>query len=122
MGNHGLIEGLERGDHLQITDLPTYDTVYESSRVIDERGLLEAGKVDLAVFTSASTVKGFAAAVGNLDFTKICAVCIGPQTQAAARSFGMRTWRSEKATLESLAECVERTAVEIRAENRGEGE
>ena len=120
IGNHGLIDGLEQGDHLQITDLPTYDTVYESSRVIDERGLLEAGEIDFAVFTSASTVKGFAAAVGDMDFTKICAVCIGPQTEAAARSFGMRTWRSEKATLESLAECVERSADEIRNGSREE--
>lgn len=119
IGSHALVEGLERGSNLQITDLPTYDTVYEASRLIDERGLLEAGEIDFAVFTSASTVRGFAAAVGDMDFTKVRAVCIGPQTEAAAKGLGMQTWVSEKATLESLAERVEQAAKEWKKEREG---
>lgn len=115
IGNRALTDELERaGKSLQITDLPTYDTIYEASRVIDERGLLEAGEIDFAVFTSASTVKGFAAAVGEMDFQTVRAVCIGKQTAAAAQSYGMQTWTSEKATLESLCDCVERAARELR--------
>ncbi|MBR6259678.1 MAG: uroporphyrinogen-III C-methyltransferase [Oscillospiraceae bacterium] len=110
IGSRALIDGLESGDGLLITDIPTYDTVYESSRVINERELIESGEADLAVFTSASTVKGFAAAVKDIDYTKVRAVCIGRQTEAAARLLGMKTWVSEKATLESLAECVELAA------------
>ena len=114
IGNRALIDRLERGDGLEITDLPTYDTVYTRSRVIDERAAVESGDVDLCLFTSASTVRGFAAAVGDLDFTKVNAVCIGRQTAAAAAEYGMRIWISEKATLESLAECAGRAAAELK--------
>lgn len=121
IGNHALVEALEQGNHLHITDLPVYDTVYETSRVIDEKKLFETGGIDFAVFTSASTVHGFAAAVEGMDFANVNAVCIGRQTEAAASSYGMRTWISRKATLESLAERVEQAADEIRNVIREEG-
>lgn len=109
-----LIEELGRGGDLKITDIAIYDTVYASSKVIDMREAVEA--VDFAVFTSASTVRGFAANVSGLDFTKVKAVCIGRQTAAAAKSCGMRTWTAEKATLESLVQKVEEAARNTRGE------
>lgn len=117
IGNRELVEELKRGDGLHITDLPIYDTVYVSSRAIDEKALLENGEIDFAVFTSASTVRGFAAAVGEGDLSSVRAVCIGKQTETQARSYGMRTWVSGKATLEALADCVERAAMDLRDEN-----
>ena len=75
---------------------------------------MEDGDVDFAVFTSASTVKGFAASLDGLDFTKVKAVCIGKQTRAAAESYGMKTWMAEKATLPALVECVKQAASTIR--------
>ena len=92
----------ENPKHLQVDDIATYDTLYEASRVIDERELLEQGGIDYALFTSASAVRGFAAAVEGLDFTKVKAVCIGRQTKAAADALGMQTWMSSKATTDSL--------------------
>ena len=80
--------------------------------MIDERGEIEQGEIDFAVFTSASTVRGFAAAVKDVDFTKVNAVCIGRQTAAEAQKRGMRTWISEKATLESLVRRLEEAALE----------
>ena len=84
-------------DSVVIDDIATYHTYYESQTLIDERAEFESGKVDYDVFTSASTVRGFAEAVKGLDFSKVRAVCIGRQTKAAADALGMQTWMAEKA-------------------------
>ena len=112
IGNHELIEELEKGEGFEITDVATYDTEYADSDVIDERGEIERGDIDFAVFTSASTVRGFAAAVPDVDYSRVNAVCIGKQTAAEARKRGMRTWVAEKATLEALVKAVEEAARE----------
>ncbi len=116
IGNPELIRELEKGEGLAVTDIATYDTEYTASDVIDERGQIERGEIDFAVFTSASTVRGFAAAVPGVDFTKVNAVCIGRQTAAEAQKHGMKTWTSEKTTLESLVKAVELAAKYIRDE------
>ena len=69
--------------------------------------------VDFAVFTSASTVRGFAAAVPDANLSRVNAVCIGRQTAAEAQKRGMRTWIAERATLEALVKQVEEAAKEI---------
>jgi uroporphyrinogen III methyltransferase/synthase len=108
IGNRELITALEAAKDqegpkkLQIDDIATYDTVYETGRLIDERAELEDGSIDYVVFTSASTVRGFAAAVGEIDYAKIRAICIGRQTQAVADALGMQTWRSDQASIDSL--------------------
>lgn len=107
IGNQELITELQKVDKLVIDDVATYDTLYESPALIDERAEFEDGKIDYAVFTSASTVKGFARAVEGLDFRKVRAVCIGKQTKAAADALGMETYMSKKATMDSVVECVE---------------
>ena len=70
--------------------------------LMDEKAEFDAGTVDYAVFTSASTVRGFAQAVKGLDFSKVKAVCIGRQTKAAADALGMETYMAEKATMDSV--------------------
>lgn len=91
-----------------VDDIGTYQTLYEKSRIIDERKELEAGNIDCVVFTSASTVKGFVEGVGEMDYADIKAACIGKQTKAAADAYGMRTFMAEKATIESLISLVEK--------------
>ena len=39
--------------------------------------------------------------------SRVRAACIGKQTRAAADSYGMQTYMSEKATIDSLIELVE---------------
>ncbi|MBR1560272.1 MAG: uroporphyrinogen-III C-methyltransferase [Clostridia bacterium] len=112
IGNKALIDAL--GDGFDITDLPTYDTLYERSPVFDVKAMVEADGVNLCVFTSASTVRGFAEGAGDVDFNKVNAVCIGRQTAAEAQKRGMRTWTAERATLEELVRCAERAAGELR--------
>ncbi len=90
------------GKYPEVDDIAVYDTVCDRSRFVDLRAELENGTIDYAVFTSASTVKGFAAAAGEAVCGKVKAVCIGKQTAAAADAYGMQTWTSEKATIDSL--------------------
>ena len=106
-GNENLVRLLKEAG-AEVTDLPTYCTRYEKSTLIDERREFEAGEIQCAVFTSASTVKGFAEGVKGLDFTKVKAACIGRQTKAAAEALGMKTYMAEKATIDSLVELVVR--------------
>ena len=90
----------------QVDDIPTYHTEYKNSPLIDEKKEFEEGNIDLAVFTSASTVKGFVNSTKGLDYSKVHAACIGKQTKAAADAYGMITYMSEKATIDSLIELV----------------
>ena len=108
IGNHEILEELEQKPDLQISDIATYDTLYENQGIIDEKKEFEQGKIHCAVFTSASTVKGFVKACPDLDYTKVTAACIGKQTKAAADAWGMKTYMAEKATIDSVLELVQR--------------
>ena len=106
IGNEALPEELAKVSGVCVYDVPIYDTLCTSSSVVDERKLIEDGEIDYAVFTSASTVRGFAGALEGLDFSKVNAVCIGKQTKAAADALGMHTWMAEKATMDSVVERI----------------
>ena len=112
LGTQELLRELQAVPHLLVDDVPTYETEYETSPLIDERAQLESGQIDYAVFTSASTVRGFARAVEGLDFSKVRAVCIGRQTRAAADALGLRTWVSERASMDSVVERLEELAAD----------
>ena len=114
-GNPELADALRRAGHM-VDDVATYETVYDASSVLNEKEILESGEVDFAVFTSASTVRGFAAAAEGADLSAVRAVCIGRQTCAAAQTLGMRTWTAEKATLASLCDRLEEAAAELKKE------
>lgn len=107
LGGAELIEELEKKG-VTVDDTPTYDTLYETPGAVDEKAEFDTGTVDYAVFTSASTVRGFAQAVKGIDFSKVKAVCIGRQTKAAADELGMETYMAEQATMDSVVSCVEK--------------
>lgn len=107
IGNQELISALAQVSGLEVSDVPTYDTYYgldteEETPALDLAAELSSGGRDYVIFTSASTVKGFAAAAAGLDDTKVRAICIGRQTKEAADALGMQTWMSEKASIDSL--------------------
>lgn len=106
-GNENLVK-LLRAAGAQVDDIPTYHTLYESSALIDEKKELESGNIDCVVFTSASTVRGFVEGTKCEDYSGIRAACIGKQTRAAADAYGMQTFMSEKATIDSLISLVVR--------------
>lgn len=93
---------------IKAVDIPLYETVYETHEQIREKiqSLFENGEIDAVTFTSASTVKGFVNAVGDLDYKKIQAVCIGEQTAAEAEKYGMQIHVSQKASIDSMVELI----------------
>lgn len=99
-------DGAECEDGIRVHDLPIYDTVCDTGTAEFLQKEMEAGDVTLVTFTSASTVRGFAAMLPDYDYRKITAVCIGKQTEAAAASYGMRTVTAKNATVEDMTDCI----------------
>lgn len=106
IGNQEIIQELSKRQDLVVDDIATYDTVYRQQQIIDEVKQFTDQQIDWAVFTSASTVRGFAEATAGLDYSKVKAACIGRQTKAAADALGMNTRMAEKATIDSVVELV----------------
>ncbi|MCD8045053.1 MAG: uroporphyrinogen-III C-methyltransferase [Clostridiales bacterium] len=96
---------------MQTDDIPTYDTVLAPPNSLPRRlcAELKNGAIDYILFTSASCVRGFAAAVGTangINYSMLKAVCIGKQTQQEADALGMTTWVAEQACIDSLIDCL----------------
>ncbi len=100
-----MVRYLEKAGGL-VEDIPTYDTVPARPGIVDEKELFSRGEIDCALFTSASTVRGFVQATEGLDYSKVKAACIGKQTEAEAARYGMETFVAEEATMDSLLELV----------------
>jgi uroporphyrinogen III methyltransferase/synthase len=114
IGSRELVEELEKAGDIDIQDIPTYTTEYVTEGIVDIRGQIEQGEIHYAVFTSASTVRGFSAVMKDADLSRIKAICIGRQTRAAAQAQGMETRMAEKATLDALLEAVVQCAAQDR--------
>lgn len=95
-GAPGLVEKLRQAG-MTADELPVYRTVYTRSGWQPE-------DIDLALFTSASTVRGFARACPG---AQVRAICIGKQTAAAAKSLGWDVKVAAEATLAALVKATE---------------
>lgn len=90
------------------TRVDAYRTVFPKSMPAEVRAALAAGEVDAVTFTSASTVRGFTAALGEVGGTPKV-VCIGPVTAAEARAHGYRVHAVARPhTTEGLIAALER--------------
>lgn len=105
-GNPILPEILRKSNAI-VDDLPVYDTLFEKQESLNLVAEFTDHPQTVAVFTSASTVGGFAAAAEGLDLTTVRALCIGKQTAQAAQALGMQISIAEKATLEALVNLVQ---------------
>jgi len=95
-----LAEKLKAGG-ADFCECAVYETLYE-------KPLIKPKDADAAVFTSASTVRGFKAAFPELKVKYAC--CIGRQTADAAAKAGFEDIRvAAKATLEDLVKSIEET-------------
>jgi uroporphyrinogen III methyltransferase/synthase len=107
IGTDTLTRHLEEAG-INFLDIPIYDTIpalragTPAAWAVYRDMLLE--NLDWIVFTSASTVEGFAAVFGLEKTRGVKALCIGAQTAAAAKQKGMETVTAENATLESMLE------------------
>ena len=106
LGSADLTEALQAGK-IGFDDIACYRTIYENPRSEALRRQVEAGEVELVTFTSASTVKGFLSTVGEgTDFSRILGVCIGEQTAAEAKKYGIPTVTAHRATIDDLIETI----------------
>lgn len=80
--------------------IPLYDIEYNKNYN------LELEEDDIAVFTSASSVKTFVKTASDVDYSSINAVCIGEMTAKEASKNGMKVSTSTETTIESLVEAV----------------
>ncbi len=72
---------------------------------------IEAGKIDLVTFTSASSVKAYVDAVGNELARRVPAASIGPRTSEAVRGAGIELkHEAEESTIDGLVAAVVRGA------------
>ena len=95
------------GAKISYDDIAVYRTLYDNPRSEELRDRLLAEEGTLVTFTSASTVKGFVSTVGeDFPFDRITGVCIGEQTAAQAKDYGIPVVVSQRATIDALVEKI----------------
>ena len=87
-------------------DIRCYQTQYTCSNIEEVRNLLTEEHTPIVTFTSASTVKGFVSALGDMDYSNITAACIGKQTEAEAKKHSLHTITAKQATIDALIERI----------------
>jgi uroporphyrinogen III methyltransferase / synthase len=102
-----ILEVLEE-NQIEYQDVAVYNTEYCVDKELVERiqSGIEIGTVDYVMFTSASCVTAFVSCFTDMDYTKMKAICIGEQTAAMAKKYGMQIQVAKKATIESMIDCL----------------
>lgn len=72
-----------------ITLAAAYKTIPAAENITDVKNKIDAGEIDMATFTSSSTVENFIAAIGVERLAKIKTAAIGPITAGALENFGV---------------------------------
>ena len=105
-GSPALTEALAKRN-IPCDDVASYRTLYENPRSQKLREAVESQAGLLVTFTSASTVKGFVSTVGeDADFSRMVGMCIGAQTAAEARNYGIPVRVAREATMDALVELI----------------
>jgi len=87
--------------------IPAYRSVLDGEGAERLARAIEAGKLDLATFTSGSAVRGYVDAIGEDLATQLPAASIGPQTSDALREAGIEVKAEAKeSTLDGLVSAV----------------
>jgi uroporphyrinogen III methyltransferase/synthase len=90
-----------------VTVIEAYRSIPDGEGAEKLARAIEAGKVDLATFTSASAVRGYVDAVGEELALKVPAASIGPQTSDALRDAGIEVKvDAEQSTIDGLVSAV----------------
>ncbi len=108
-GSREIVDELLKRKNISVTDLPIYKTVSNNynKKIINFDFISDENCYVL--FTSASSVKGFADIVKPNNLKDVKAFCIGVQTKAAADNYNMKTYVSKEASIDSLVSCVVQT-------------
>ena len=106
----------ERG--WEIDDVTAYRTVRAAPPAAEIRDAIKSGGFQAVCFTSSSTVRNLVGIAGKPHSRTIVA-CIGPQTAATAREFGLRVdVEPEHATVGALVDALAEYAAERAVEER----
>jgi uroporphyrinogen III methyltransferase/synthase len=90
-----------------LTVIEAYRSIPDGAGVEKLARAIEAGKVDLATFTSGSAVRGYVDAVGEELALEVPAASIGPQTSEALREVGIEVKvEAEESTIDGLVATV----------------
>lgn len=93
-------------NNIAFTDAAVYRTEYRCERSESLSAQINAGQVDMAAFTSASTVRGFAASAPDADVSRFTAVCIGEATAREAQKHHMKVKTAKNATIDEMIACM----------------
>jgi uroporphyrinogen III methyltransferase / synthase len=105
-----LPDGLEQMG-ADVTVIEAYRSINDGQGAKKLSRAIEAGKVDLVTFTSASSVKAYIDAVGDELALRVPAASIGPQTSEALRGAGIELkHEAEESTIDGLVAAVIRGA------------
>ncbi|HEU5265394.1 MAG TPA: uroporphyrinogen-III synthase [Jatrophihabitans sp.] len=100
-----------RGLGWEIDDVTAYRTVRAAPPAADIRDAIKSGGFNAVCFTSSSTVRNLVGIAGKPHARTVVA-CIGPQTAATAREFGLRVdVQPEHATVPALIDALAEFAV-----------
>jgi uroporphyrinogen III methyltransferase/synthase len=95
----------EIGAHLSVVE--AYRSIPDGAGAEKLARAIEAGKVDLATFTSASAVRGYIETVGEEMALKVPAASIGPQTSDALGEAGIEVKvEARESTIDGLVSAV----------------
>ncbi len=112
-----LAEGL-RARGWEIDDVTAYRTVRAAPPAAEIRDAIKSGGFQAVCFTSSSTVRNLVGIAGK-PHNRTVVACIGPQTAATAREFGLRVdVQPETANVASLIDALAEFAVKRAEEER----
>ncbi len=102
----------------EIDDVTAYRTVRAAPPAAEIRDAIKSGGFQAVCFTSSSTVRNLVGIAGKPHARTVVA-CIGPQTAATAREFGLRVdVQPEHATVPALIDALAEFAVARAAEEK----
>jgi uroporphyrinogen III methyltransferase/synthase len=102
----------------EIDDVTAYRTVRAAPPAAEIRDAIKSGGFQAVCFTSSSTVRNLVGIAGKPHARTVVA-CIGPQTAATAREFGLRVdVQPEAATVPALIDALAAFAVNRAAEEK----
>lgn len=89
-------------------DIAIYETVIPDNHVLVEplKVALQKNEIDYVTFTSASSVRGFVTTMQGMDLAGILGICIGEQTNAEAKGYGIQTVVAKEASIDSMVETM----------------
>jgi uroporphyrinogen III methyltransferase/synthase len=117
IATESLSEGLhQRG--WEVDDVTAYRTVRAAPPAAEIRDAIKSGGFQAVCFTSSSTVRNLVGIAGK-PHNRTVVACIGPQTAATAREFGLRVdVQPEESTVPALIDALAEFAVKRAEEER----